>query len=339
MLTLYLQKLHDKESLSRDEAQSAFDAIFMGTVPEQQIGDFLLALHDKGETTDEIQGAVISMRGKSLTIAAPKTAIDIVGTGGDGQNTLNISTAAAIVTAACGVPVAKHGNRAATSKSGSSDVLAMLGVNLEPSFETLEECLHLANLCFLFAPRHHPAMSHVVNIRRKLGVRTIFNLLGPLTNPAEVKFHLIGVYADAWLRPMAEVLQALGSKTAWFTHGEDGLDELTTSAPSHVVSLNNAQITEFKLAPDQVGIPFTTLDRIQGGNASENAAALTRLMAGEQGPYRDIVLLNVAAALVVAGKTGDIYQGVKLGAYALESGTARGTLQKLIELTNRDNLK
>jgi anthranilate phosphoribosyltransferase len=261
--------------------------------------------------------------------------VDIVGTGGDGRNTLNISTAAALVVAGCGVPVAKHGNRAATSASGSSDVLAALGVNLEPPLGLVEQCLHEAGICFLFAPRHHPAMRHVAAIRRKLGVRTIFNLLGPLTNPANVKRHLIGVYEAVRLRPMAETLQKLGSETVWLTHGRDGMDELTTTDASSAVSLSNGVLKEFDIVPEQAGLARARAEQLRGGDAAFNAAALKRLLDGEQGPYRDIVLLNAAAALAVAGKAPDLAKGAVLAAQALDSGAARDKLQKLIAWTNR----
>ncbi len=330
-----LYKLREKENLSVAETQAVFDQIFAGEVPEASIGAFLLALHRKGETADEILGAVTSMRSKAVTISAPPHAIDIVGTGGDARGTLNISTAAALVVAACGVPVAKHGNRAATSKSGSSDVLAAMGINLEPPFEILEQCLSEANLCFLFAPRHHPAMRHVAAIRKKLGVRTIFNLLGPLTNPANVKRHVIGVYSADWLVPMAEVLHALDSESAWLTHGQDGMDEITTVTTSDVVTLQGDTIAKFTLSPEDADITPPAPEELQGGDAAANAAAMTRLLAGEKSAYRDIVTLNAAAALVLSGKAADIREGVRLAAESLDTGAARDILQKLIDVTNK----
>jgi len=335
MLSPFLAKLQKRQALSVEQAQAAFDAIFTGSVPEEQIGSFLLALHEKGETTNEILGAVISMRAHAVTITAPENAIDIVGTGGDAHGTLNISTAAALVVAGCGVPVAKHGNRAATSKSGSSDVLAALGINLEPPLPVLEQCLAEANLCFLFAPRHHPAMRHVAAVRKKLGVRTILNLLGPLTNPAQVKKHLIGVYSKEWLRPMADVLHTLGSQTAWLTHGHDGMDELTTVTPSDVVALQNSAIKTFTLSPHDTGLQPPTPQDLQGGDATHNAEALKRLLSGEKSAYRDIVTLNAAAALLVADQATDLTHGITLAAESLDSGAARDTLQKLVEVTNR----
>ncbi|MDE1900731.1 MAG: anthranilate phosphoribosyltransferase [Alphaproteobacteria bacterium] len=336
LLNDFTKKIWAKRSLSANEAHAAFDLIFAGQTSPDAIGAFLTALHNKGETADEIRGAAESMRAKAVTIAAPPDAIDIVGTGGDGRNTLNISTAAALVVAACGVPVAKHGNRAATSRSGSSDVLAALGINLEPPFAILEKCLHDANLCFLFAPRHHPAMRQVADVRRKLGTRTIFNLLGPLTNPANVKRHLIGVYAAKWMEPMAETLRQLGSTTAWLTHGRDGLDELTTAAASDVVALDRGLIGAFVLKPQDAGItPLTTPNALTGGDAAHNAGALRRLLDGDKSPYRDIVVLNAGAALVVAGKAPNLSQGVGLAATAVDSGAARDILKRIIDITNQ----
>lgn len=332
-----LHKLRNKESLSVDETRDVFDAIFSGDVPEEPIAALLLALHRKGEAAEEILGAVQSMRAKAVTISAPENAIDVVGTGGDAQGTLNISTAAALVVAGCGVPVAKHGNRAATSKSGSSDVLAALGINLEPPLPVLEECLASANLCFLFAPRHHPAMRFVAPVRKKLGVRTIFNLLGPLTNPANVKRHLIGVFSPDWLMPMADVLQSLGSVSAWFTHGQDGLDELTTVAKNTVVSLKNDEIRQFVLSPEEAGVPYSLSQELRGGEASVNATAIKRLLAGEKSAYRDIVTLNAGAALVVADKAADLRHGVTLASECLDGGGAQDVLDKLIVLTNKDH--
>lgn len=335
MLSPFIKKIRDKESLSVDEARAAFDGIFTGTIPEMEIGEFLLRLHKKGETPDEIRGAVTSMRGKAVMIEAPPHAIDIVGTGGDARGTFNISTAAAFVVAACGVPVAKHGNRSSTSRSGSSDVLVALGINLEPSLAILERCLNEANVCFMFAPRHHPAMRGVVNIRKKLGVRTIFNLLGPMTNPAGVKRHLIGVYSKDWLRPMAEVLRSLGSHAAWIAHGRDGMDEITTITESDVVALKDGAITDFIVSPADVGIKSPALEELQGGDADRNAVAIHRLLAGEASAYRDAVTLNAAAALVVSGKAADLRAGLALARESLDSGAARNTLKKVIDVTNR----
>ena len=333
-LTVILNQLADRQDLSALDTQRAFDAIFDGKVPAAQLAQFLIGLQAKGETANELRGAVISMRGKMIAVTAPPGAIDIVGTGGDAHGTLNVSTAVAIVTAACGVTVAKHGNRAASSKSGSSDVLAALGVRLDIAPATLQRCLTEARLGFLFAPLHHPAMRHVAAVRRDLKTRTIFNLLGPLTNPANVKRHLIGAYALDWLEPMAEVLQALGSERAWLTHGHDGLDEITTTAPTDVVELTLDSMRHFTLTPEQLNLPRAELAALRGGDALHNARALHDLLAGQRGAYRDIVLFNTAAALCVAGAAGDLPQGLAQAEAAIDRGAAAATLATVVALTN-----
>ncbi|MFY9287791.1 MAG: anthranilate phosphoribosyltransferase [Alphaproteobacteria bacterium] len=331
--TKILKKIADGESLSIVEARDAFDHIFEGKIPTEQIGDFLLGLKEKGETANELQGAVSSMRSKAVTIEAPPNTIDIVGTGGDAHGTLNISTTVALVVAGCGVPVAKHGNRAASSKSGSSDVLSALGINLEPPLPVLETCLHEAKICFLFAPRHHPAMKHVAEVRKKLATRTIFNLLGPLTNPANVKRHLIGVYDLEWLGPMAETLKSLKSEAAWLTHGHDGMDEITTTDATDVVELRSNMIQHFTLEPEQVGLPRAKIEQLKGGDAIHNAAEMRKLLSGQKGAYRDIVVFNASAALIVGGKATDLRQGMTLAETAIDNGAALHTLESLIRLT------
>ncbi|NTU76329.1 MAG: anthranilate phosphoribosyltransferase [Alphaproteobacteria bacterium] len=332
------QKLAARENLTIAETQDVFDQIFDGLMPREQIAALLLSLRNKGETTDEIIGATQSMRAHMLALSAPDDAIDIVGTGGDGHGTLNVSTAAALVVAACGVPVAKHGNRAATSLSGSSDTLGMLGINLTPEWDVLEKCLNDNGIVFLYAPRHHPAMRHVAEVRKELGVRTIFNLLGPLTNPANVKLHMIGVYAPEWLKPMAEVLKTLGSRRAWLAHGEglgrDGLDEISTIGPTRIVELKEGEIGSLNLTPEEFGLPRARLDDLKGGDARVNAEALRKLLKGKQGAYRDIVLMNAAAALVVAGKSSTMADGLKTAATAIDSGAAQGKLEALAHLTS-----
>lgn len=330
-----LHRLRERESLSLNEARSLFDSIFEGKIPEEHIAALLLALRRKGETPEEILGAVQSMRGKARTIDAPADAIDIVGTGGDAKGTYNVSTAAALVVAGCGIPVAKHGNRAATSLSGSSDVLAALGIGLGASPRLLEQCLAEANLAFLFAPNHHPSMKFVAPVRKKLGVRTIFNLLGPLTNPANVKKHLIGVFAPQWLVPMAEVLHDLDSASAWITHGQDGMDELTTTTTSSVVALQGNAIKQFEIAPEDAGLPKARPEQLKGGTPEENAQAIKKLLSGEKSSYRDIVVFNAGAALVVAGKAADLRQAILLAAESLDSGAAKNVLNKLIAITNQ----
>ncbi len=330
-----LRKIETGEDLTAEEAEEAFDLIFTGEIPDESVAAFLLGLCKKGESVEELLGAVVSMRAKAITIKAPANAIDIVGTGGDQLNTLNVSTAAAFIVAGCGIPVAKHGNRSVSSRSGASDVLRELGVNLEPDIAVLEECLHVANICFLFAPTHHPAMRHVAPVRKQLGVRTIFNLLGPLTNPANVRFHLIGAYEKEWLRPMAEVLAELGSQAAWLVHGQDDMDEITTTAPTDGVELREGELRDFTLTPEDMRLPRIHVADIYGRNAAENAIALRKLLNGERGPYRDIALANAGAALIVAGKAQDITRGIDLAADAIDTGAAAEALNRLVTLTNR----
>ncbi|MDX2027550.1 MAG: anthranilate phosphoribosyltransferase [Alphaproteobacteria bacterium] len=330
-----LKKVEAREDLSVDESRATFDRIFDGAVPAEEIGAFLLALHKKGETVDELRGAVAAMRSKMLTIKAPPGTMDIVGTGGDAHGTLNISTAVALVVAACGVSVAKHGNRAASSRSGSSDVLAALGINLDAEFSVLERCLAEANCCFLFAPRHHPALRHVTEVRRKLGVRTIFNLMGPLANPANVKRHLIGVYDLEWLGPMAETLKSLGSEAAWLVHGHDGMDEITTTDATDIVELRRGMMRHFTLEPEHIGLPRAQLQDLKGGDATQNAAVLQGFLRGEKTPYRDIVLFNAAAALIVAGKATDLRQGFAQAVEAVDDRKTEKILERLIKLTGQ----
>lgn len=334
VLNDFLEKIKQGQDLSAGESQAAFDCLFEGEVSSEQTAAFLLGLHRKGETVDELRGAVASLRNRMVTISAPAGAIDIVGTGGDMHGTLNISTAVAFVAAACGVPVAKHGTRAVTSRSGSSDLLSTLGINLEPEIAVLEECLAKANLCFLFAPRHHPAMRYGAEARKQLGMPTIFNLIGPLANPANVKRHLIGVYDLERLGPMAEVLQSFGSEAAWLAHGHDGMDEITTTDATDIVELRDGAIRHFTLEPEQVGLPRAPLEALKGGDAAHNAAMFNKLLDGETGPYRDIVLFNAAAALIVAGKVNDLRQGLDTAKMAIDNGSVRATLAKLIKLTN-----
>jgi anthranilate phosphoribosyltransferase len=323
-------------ALTATEAAEAFDIIMDGRAGEIQVAAFLTALHMRGETVEEIAAAAEALRARALTVDAPADAIDTCGTGGDGLGTLNISTAAAIVTAACGVKVAKHGNRALSSKSGSADVLAALGVKIDLTPQQVSRCIGEAGLGFLFAPAHHSAMKHVAAVRQQLGFRTIFNLLGPLCNPARVKRQLIGVFSDKWLEPLARVLHALGTERAWIVHGSDGLDELTVTGESHVAELDRGQVRRFTLTPADAGLPLHRLDSVFGGDASANAAALTRLLAGELGAYRDIVCLNAGGALVVAGKAASLREGVELAQRAIDDGRARATLAKLVAASNAD---
>jgi len=324
------------ESLDQVEAEAAFDFLMTGSATEAQIGGFLMALRVRGETVDEITGAVRAMRAKAIPIKAPDGAIDIVGTGGDAAGTYNISTAAALVVAACGVPIAKHGNRALSSKSGSADVLLELGVNLEAPFKTVSKAIFEADIGFMMAPRHHGAMKHVGKPRVELGVRTVFNLLGPLTNPAGVTRQFTGVFAREWIEPLANVLNNLGTKKAWVVHGADGLDELTTTGPSYVAALENGTVTSFQVTPEDAGLPKATLADLKGGDPAYNAKAIHNILDGNASAYRDAVLLNAAGALIVAEQAKTLKEGAALAAKAIDDGNAKATLEKLVTITNEN---
>jgi len=298
------------------------------------MGGFLMALRVRGETVEEITGAVRAMRGKMTRIEAPPGAIDTCGTGGDAAGTWNISTAAALVVAACGVPVAKHGNRGLSSKSGAADVLAALGVNIEADMALVKRALWEANICFMMAPRHHSAMRHVGPTRVELGTRTIFNLMGPLSNPAGAKRQLTGVFSRAWIGPLAEVLGKLGSERAWVVHGSDGIDELTTTGPSHVAEWKDGKVTNFEVTPEEAGLPRAIAADLRGGDPATNALALNALLDGHASAYRDIVLYNSAAALLVAGKVATLRAGVQLAAEAIDGGKALKTLASLVAISN-----
>ncbi len=321
-------------TLTPEQAEEAFEVVMRGLATPPQIGGLLMAMRVRGETVDEIVGAVRAMRARMATVQAPDGAIDTCGTGGDAAGTFNISTAVAFVAAGCGVPVAKHGNRALSSRSGAADVLEALGVNLDASAETTARTLREAQIGFLFAPRHHAAMRHVGPCRRDLGTRTIFNLLGPLANPAGARRQLLGVFGAEWVAPLAEVLRALGSERAWVVHGGDGLDELTTTAPSMVAELRDGAISSFEITPEQVGIPRATPADLKGGDARENAAALKALLRGAPGPYRDVVVLNAAAALVVAGRVRRLEEAAVLARWSIDSGAAAARLEALVRATN-----
>ncbi|HYC24631.1 MAG TPA: anthranilate phosphoribosyltransferase [Roseiarcus sp.] len=329
-----IAKVATGASLTRAEAMSAFDAMLSGEVTPAQMGGFLMALRTRGETVEEITGAVEAMRAKMLRVKAPNGAVDVVGTGGDNSGSYNVSTLAAIIVAACGAPVAKHGNRAASSRSGTADTLNALGVKIGIAPEAVERCIREAGIGFMMAPTHHAAMRHVGPVRVELGTRTIFNLLGPLSNPAGVRRQLIGVFSSAWLGPMAEVLRNLGAERVWITHGADGLDEMTTAAATSIVELDGGAIRSFEIAPEQFGLERAQAGDLKGGDAVQNAAALTAVLEGAKNPYRDIALLNAAGALVVVGKAGDLGHGLGLAAKALDSGAARATLAKLVEVSN-----
>ena len=319
--------------LTEPEAELAFDTIMSGNATPSQMGGFLMALRVRGETVDEIAGATRIMRSKAIRIDAPPGTVDTCGTGGDGAGTYNISTAAALVVAACGVPVAKHGNRALSSKSGAADVLAALGVNLDCDMGLVRKALWEANFGFLMAPRHHLAMRNVGPTRVELGTRTIFNLLGPLSNPAGATRQLLGVYSPQWVEPLAHVLKRLGSETAWIVHGQ-GLDEVTTAGSTKVAQLKDGAVTVFEVTPEDAGLSQADPEALKGGDAQVNAEAMRALLDGAPGAYRDIVLLNAAAALIVGGKANDLKAGVELAKHGIDSGGARTVLQRLVAITN-----
>src|SRR5579875_1845508 len=305
-----IAKVATGASLTREESAAAFDRMMSGEATPSQMGGLLMALRVRGETVDEITGAVTTMRAKMLGVKAPADAVDVVGTGGDASGSFNISTCAALIVAGAGVPVAKHGNRALSSRSGAADVLAALGVEINLTPEAVTRCIAEAGIGFMFAPSHHPALKHVAATRVELGTRTIFNLLGPLLNPASVRRHLIGVFSRRWLEPVAEALGELGSERAYVVHGADGFDEVTTTGPTYVAALQDGRIRTFVVTPEEVGLPRVDPARLGGGGPAQNAAALLGVLDGEPGPYRDVALLNAAAALAAAGAAGDIREGL-----------------------------
>ncbi len=320
--------------LTRAEAEQAFEILFEGEATPSQIGGFLMALRTRGETVEEYAAAAHVMRMKCKPVRAPKGAIDIVGTGGDGRGTLNISTATAFVVAGAGVIVAKHGNRNLSSKSGAADALGQMGVNVMVGPEVVEEALKEVGIAFMMAPMHHPAIAHVMPSRQELGTRTIFNILGPLTNPAQVKLQLTGAFSRDMIRPMAETLKALGSERAWLVHGSDGTDELSIAGVSHVAALEGGEVTERELHPEDAGLPEHPFEAIIGGTPEENARAFRALLAGEASAYRDAVLLNAAAALVVSGKAANLSEGVEMASASIDSGAARAKIEGLARVTS-----
>ena len=322
------------KTLSRAEAETAFNIIMTGEATPAQIGGFLMALRVRGETVDEITGAVAAMRGKMLKVQAPADAIDVVGTGGDGSGSVNVSTCAAFIVAGSGVPVAKHGNRALSSRSGAADVLASLGVKIDLSPEKVGRCVKEAGIGFMFAPAHHPAMKNVGPTRVELATRTIFNLLGPLSNPAGVKRQMVGVFSKQWVQPLAQVLKNLGSDSVWVVHGSDGLDEITLTGPTTVAALEKGNIRTFEIAPEDAGLTRSSPGSLKGGDADANAVALRSVLEGIPSAYRDVALLNAAAALIVAGKAKDLKEGVAIGSKAVDSGAAAARLKQLIAVSN-----
>ena len=321
-------------ALGRDEAAGAFEQMMAGEATPSQMGALLMALRVRGETVDEITGAVTAMRAKMVRVQAPPDAIDVVGTGGDASGSFNISTCAALIVAGAGVPVAKHGNRALSSKSGAADVLAALGVNIDLNPEQIGHCIREAGIGFMFAPAHHPATKNVGPTRAELGTRTIFNLLGPLSNPAGVKRQMVGVFSKQWTEPLAHVLKNLGAESVWVVHGSDGLDEVTTSGPTSVSALENGVIRNFEIAPEDVGVRKVKPEELRGGDAATNARAVQEVLEGKQTAFRDVALLNAAAALVVSGKAKDLQAGFNLAAHSVDSGEAEGRLDRLIVVSN-----
>jgi anthranilate phosphoribosyltransferase len=329
-----IAKIADGKSLTRDESHAAFTLLMSGDATPSQIGALLMGLRVRGETVDEISGAVSAMRDKMLRVIAPADAIDIVGTGGDASGSYNISTCAAFVAAGAGLKIAKHGNRALSSKSGSADVLMALGVKLDVSPEKISASINEAGVGFMFAPQHHSSMKHVGPSRVELGTRTIFNLLGPLSNPAGVKRQVTGVYSKAWLEPLAHVLKSLGSEACWICHGEGGMDEIVPTGTTWISELKDGEIRNFELTPEQAGLTRSNSADLKGGDAMENAEALTAVLNGAPSAFTDAALLTAAAALVVAGKSTSLKDGVVEARDAINSGRAAKTLATLVEVSN-----
>jgi anthranilate phosphoribosyltransferase len=329
-----IAKVASGAALTRDEAAHAFDRMMSGDATPSQMGGLLMGMRVRGETVEEITGAVSAMRAKMLKVDAPPDAVDVVGTGGDASGSFNISTCAALIVAGAGIPVAKHGNRALSSRSGAADVLTSLGVKIELTPEQVGTCVREAGIGFMFAPTHHPATKNVGPTRVELGTRTIFNLLGPLSNPASVKRQMIGVFSRQWIEPMAQVLKNLGSECVWVAHGSDGLDEITTSGPTYVAALEDGKVRTFEINPEDVGLARAKPEALRGGDADANAKALMGVLKGDKGPYRDIAMLNAAAALVVSGRAKDLKDGVAMAACSIETGEAEGRLDRLIAVSN-----
>jgi len=330
----YISKVANGDVLNEDDARAAFDIILSGAATPSQLGGFLMALRVRGEAVSEVTGAVSTMRAKMLPVVAPADAIDIVGTGGDNSGSYNISTCTALVVAGCDVPVAKHGNRSLSSKSGSAEALVELGINIDIGPEQIARCIKNAGIGFMFAPMHHSAMKNVGPTRIELGTRTIFNLLGPLSNPASVRRQLVGVFDRKWVRPIAEALRNLGTEHAWVVHGSDGMDEITTTGPTYVTEVKDGTLNSFEITPEDVGLPQVTLSDLKGGEPHENAAALRSVLAGEKNPYRDVVLMNAAGALIIAGKCTTLKDGVALAANSIDSGSAADRLERLVATSN-----
>jgi len=322
------------QRLGVNDARTAFDIMMSGNATPSQMGGFLMALRVRGETVEEITGGALTLRAKVTGIHAPPDAIDIVGTGGDAKGTWNVSSCSAIVVAACGVPVAKHGNRALSSKTGAADVLTALGVNIDCDMRLIEKSIREANVGFMMAPRHHGAMRHVGPTRVELGTRTIFNLLGPLSNPAGVKRQLLGVFAREWVEPLAQVMGKLGSERVWVMHGSDGLDEITLTGPTYVSEWHAGAVRNFEVTPEDAGLARCDFAKLKGDDPTTNAVALREVLSGAPGAFRDIVLLNSAAALIIADRVTSLKDGVARAAQAIDSGMARQTLNRLIDISH-----
>jgi anthranilate phosphoribosyltransferase len=329
-----LNKIAARQDLTGEEMRGVMTSIMQGEATPSQIGAFLMGLRVKGETVGEIAAAVSILREKMVAVEAPEDVIDIVGTGGDGAETLNISTATAIVTAASGIPVAKHGNRALSSKSGASDVLQALGVKIDLTPEQISRCIREAGIGFMFAPAHHPAMKHVGPSRAEMGTRTMFNLLGPQSNPAGARRYMLGVYSKQWVEPVAAALLANRAISAWVVHGDGGLDEISTTGPTFVASIKGGNLTSFEITPEDAGVARATIADLKGGDPAYNASRLRALLDGTKDAYRDVVLLNAAAAFIVAGRADTLKLGAELAAREIDSGRAKQTLEKLVKASN-----
>jgi anthranilate phosphoribosyltransferase len=330
----FIARVSTGKPLTREEATEAFDIIMSGEATPAQIGAFLMALRVRGETVEEIAGAVSVMRAKMTRVEAPAGAIDVVGTGGDGAGSYNISTCAAFIVAGAGVPVAKHGNRALSSKSGAADVLTALGVKIDLSPEKIATCIREAGIGFMFAPNHHAAMKYVGPVRVELGIRTIFNILGPLSNPAGVTRMMVGVFAPTWVEPIAKALATLGTEHAWVVHGSDGLDEITGTGKSVVAEVKDGKVRLFDVDPEDYGLICCKAEDLKGGDGTVNAAALRGVLNGELNAYRDVAVLNAAAGLVVAGKAENLADAVVLACASIDTGSALARLEKLVKVSN-----
>ncbi|MFM2422038.1 MAG: Anthranilate phosphoribosyltransferase [Pseudomonadota bacterium] len=333
-LRALIQKVANGSTLTAGEIRTALELMSEGHATGAQMGAFLMALRVRGETPEEILGAAQMLRSRMNRVEAPPGAVDIVGTGGDSHGTYNVSTASSIVAAGAGVKIAKHGNRSVSSISGASDVLQALGVKLDGPFSKISEAIETAGVGFMWAPLHHPVLKNWATTRAELGIRTIFNLLGPICNPAGVRRQVVGVFSWQWVEPIAHTLKDLGTDHVWVVHGHDGLDELTTTGATDIAEVKDGKVTVFEVTPADAGLPPAKLSDLKGGDAAFNAQAIRRLLDGEQGPFRDIVLFNAAAALIVGGKVKTLPEGVALAKTAIDSGAARSVLEKLVRVTN-----